>query len=283
MEKDSYTFEIFNKPPVTEVVLSFQFRPVRNIRTQHIIERLWPLFKEKGFTKIEDKPPLTWAFEIFDDAIPPPTMEISNLPPVPRYWFLNDDETELVQIQQDRFAHNWRRHSFNTPYPQYSPIRDKFEQEYGLLKRFIAEENLAEIVPDLCEITYVNTIPFENEWKSIEDFHKVLCFLKEGYTEPFLPEMEDINLRAKYRIENDKKQPVGRFYISADQGYSKDDKRCLFLKLTARGKPIGEEREGVLGFLDLGHEWIVKGFASITTERMHKFWERRTHNGSNPR
>ncbi len=276
MEKDSYTFEIFNKPPVTEVALSVQFRPVRKLRTQHIIGKLWPLFEKEGFTKIEDKPPLNWAFEIFDDAIPPPKMEISTLPPVPRYWFLNDDGTQLVQIQQDRFAHNWRRHSFNTPYPQYSPIRDKFEQEYGLLKRFIAESNLEEIVSDLCEITYVNTIPFENEWMSIEDIHKIICVLKQGYTEPFLPDMEDINLRIKYRIEDENKQPIGRFYISADLGYSIDNTPCLFLKLTARGKPIGDDLKGVLGFLDIGHEWIVKGFTSITTERMYKHWERST-------
>lgn len=276
MEKNSYTFEIFKKPPVTEVALSVQFRPIRQLRTQHIIERLWPLFKEKDFTKIEDKPPLTWAFEIFDDAIPPPTMEISNLPPVPRYWFLNDDETQLVQIQQDRFAHNWRRHSFDTPYPQYSPIRENFERDYNLLKRFIVEVNLGEIVSDLCEITYVNTIPFENDWMSIEDIHKIICILKQGYTEPFLPDMEDINLRVKYRIEDDNKQPIGRFYISVDQGYSKENTRCLFLKLTARGKPIGDDLKGVLSFLDIGHEWIVKGFTSITTDKMHTYWGRRT-------
>jgi hypothetical protein len=46
------------------------------------------------------------------------------------------------------------------------------------------------------------------------------------------------------------------------------------LTLTARGAPIGAGVAGALEFLDLGRRWIVRGFADLTTERMHIAWRR---------
>jgi hypothetical protein len=49
----------------------------------------------------------------------------------------------------------------------------------------------------------------------------------------------------------------------------------FLLTLTARGRPGSDGIPGVLQFLDVGREWIVRGFTSITTATMHKIWGRR--------
>jgi hypothetical protein len=47
------------------------------------------------------------------------------------------------------------------------------------------------------------------------------------------------------------------------------------MNLTARGRPDEESIEGALRFLDIGREWIVRGFAAVTTPEMHAIWRRR--------
>ena len=44
------------------------------------------------------------------------------------------------------------------------------------------------------------------------------------------------------------------------------------VQLFARGAPIGDGLEGALAFLDLGHDWLVRAFKSLTTLEMHKEW-----------
>ena len=45
------------------------------------------------------------------------------------------------------------------------------------------------------------------------------------------------------------------------------------LNMTARGKPWAEGREGLVSFFRLAHEWIVNGFAAVTTdEAQHELW-----------
>jgi hypothetical protein len=68
---------------------------------------------------------------------------------------------------------------------------------------------------------------------------------------------------------------VGRLHISANPVQSQvDGTSAVLLQLSARGRPYDQSIDGVLQFLDLGHEWIVRAFAAITTPEMHDLWER---------
>ena len=48
----------------------------------------------------------------------------------------------------------------------------------------------------------------------------------------------------------------------------------LIMNLTARGAPLTDDLDGVLGFLDIGHEAIVTTFDAVTTSEMHTLWEK---------
>lgn len=54
-------------------------------------------------------------------------------PPVPRVWFLNAYRTELIQVQADRFVHNWRKLLRVEPYPCYEPSRERFRNQVAVL------------------------------------------------------------------------------------------------------------------------------------------------------
>ncbi|HUE08033.1 MAG TPA: hypothetical protein VMP41_11445, partial [Acidimicrobiales bacterium] len=55
-----------------------------------------------------------------------------------------------------------------------------------------------------------------------------------------------------------------------------DNQPVIALTLLARGAPRTTDATGVVEFLRLGHEWIVRGFADLTTAAMHDEWERLT-------
>ena len=54
----------------------------------------------------------------------------------------------------------------------------------------------------------------------------------------------------------------------------KDRRQVLRLDLTARGQLKTKDIPGALSAIDLGHEWVVRGFASLTCPEMHQVWER---------
>jgi len=46
------------------------------------------------------------------------------------------------------------------------------------------------------------------------------------------------------------------------------------LTLSAKGRPTGSSVEDILAWLDRGREWVVRGFAALTTEAAHDHWGR---------
>jgi hypothetical protein len=64
----------FEKPPVVEVALSLQFRPLELLRSAHL-GLLWSVFRSRGFSRVEDYGELEPVFEDFD-AKPSPRVGV---------------------------------------------------------------------------------------------------------------------------------------------------------------------------------------------------------------
>lgn len=266
----------YEQPPVQEVALSVQFESLRKLDTRHI-GLLWQIFSEKDFKKFEEHPPLNTAFEIFGDEkiIPRLEMEILDKPPLPRSWFVSSNGSELIQIQKDRFAYNWRRDnplSEDPKYPRYKVNRQKFIDLFKIYENFLAHEEIGEIQPNQCEITYVNPIFTEDNWEKFSELYKIFKLYKPLEESSFLPEPETVSMHLSYVIHTGNEKPVGRLHISTTPVFSEDKRKVFLLKLIARGKPINENLNGIIDFFDLGRTWIVKAFTELTTDTMHKKW-----------
>ena len=102
----------FESPPIVEVVFSVQFEPLGSLRTAQI-GLLWERFR-KDFPKVDEKPPLEPVLERFDR---PQSVKVGlrfealDVPPLARVLFLNEPESQLIQVQPDRFIHNWRKNA----------------------------------------------------------------------------------------------------------------------------------------------------------------------------
>jgi uncharacterized protein (TIGR04255 family) len=92
----------FDRPPVVEVACGVLFAGQSPIKTVHIGE-FWHRIKDE-FPRFEDALPLMPMVEGTDVSLE--DFGWSSLPPLRRAWLLNEDGSNLIQVQQDRFLFN---------------------------------------------------------------------------------------------------------------------------------------------------------------------------------
>ncbi len=265
----------FDRPPVSEVALSVQFDKVPGLRSFQLCA-LWKRFSEQ-FPKVEEHPPLDAVMEQLKMGPQPHRIEFSlmQLPDVSRYFYITKSGNELIQVQQDRFGHNWRKTGEGDEYPRYETIREQFKANLETFCEFLTAERLGRFSPTQADITYVNHIVSGEGWKKFGEIQKVMNVQALEYSDSFLSEAESISHSERHIIRLDSDQPIGRLHIKVEPGYRVVDRKpMLSLSLVARGYPLSENLNGVLNFLDLGRHYIVRGFASITRPEMHKIWGR---------
>jgi uncharacterized protein (TIGR04255 family) len=135
--------------------------------------------------------------------------------------------------------------------------------------QFAAEQSLGSIEPNQCEVTYVNHIRLLPGLGVAATLDRVLMGWKLGTSDGWLTQGESGEFRARYII-GDKR---GRLYVDARPAVRRDTgQEIIRLDLTARGAPAHPNLDGVRECLDLGHEWVVRGFKSLTTKEMHTMW-----------
>jgi uncharacterized protein (TIGR04255 family) len=272
----------FERPPVVEVVLGVQFTELTAYRTWHA-GLLWDSTFRAHFPRCVEQPPLDPLFETFGSQKPARNLlRIQQMsgPIVPRLWFVSHDESDLIQFQSDRFLHNWRRFQQDTRYPRYEPVRERFFEEISDVMSFLNNNEIGLLEPNQCEITYVNHIKLNDGGDPRLDFWRIFTFFGpfQSNTNPdsaHETQLEDGRFAIRFVIfERHNKQPLGRLHIVAEPAVETDDTPIVRLSLTARGSPISPTLQGVADFLDVGRESIVRTFAAITTEEMHKIWGR---------
>lgn len=267
----------FESPPLDEMVLSIQFAdlPLKNFHSG----LLWLKLRNE-YPNVEEQAPLLPTFETFGALRPAPAQEIKFLPPdaMIRYWFVTQDGTQLLQFQGNRLIHNWRRRVPEDIYPRYEPLRSRFESEILLTQEFLREYDLGDIRCNQCEVTYINSIgPNAESEDPVRDLAKLFTIWCERYNDGALKHIERGRFGATYLMLSDGGgDPVGRLYLEANPGIrTRDSAPTMQLKITARGRPGDETIGAALEWLDKGRVSVVRSFAAVTTETMHKIWGRK--------
>ena len=261
----------FANPPVDETVLSLQFGPIVQLGAPHF-GLYWAKIRSE-FPKVQVQPPLPSVTEQFELGSPaPPKFGVRFMAePDLRCWFLDVTGNRLLQVQRDRFIHNWRRLTGSETYPRYPSIRATMEAEWIRFCDFLASEQLGAPDVNQCEVTYVNHIEYDNGWKGYGELNRVIAPWSGTHSGAFLPDPERANMEVHYLLPNN----LGRLHVAVEPVIrARDAREVLQLALTARGAPKSSSLEDIFRWLDLGREWIVKGFADFTEKDMHKIWER---------
>jgi uncharacterized protein (TIGR04255 family) len=271
--RDGRPFPDFQHPPVVEVALAVGFEPLPGLSGAKLGVLWQEHYRAKGMSSVEEQPPIKMPVEQFGVMVPP-TLRVEMVAALPpsRLWFSTPDGTQLVQAQNDWFARNWRKMETGEEYPRYPAVRAAFDEDFALFSQFVESEGLGEILPNQCEVTYVNHIFAGEGWEGHGSESQVLSFLRKTPKAAFLADTESARVQLTYPIPGDD-GPQGRLQITAEPAFRRKDKKpILVLTLTARGRSSKEGLEGVSEFLDTGHEWVVFGFLEATTGRMHEHW-----------
>lgn len=267
------TLPDYVRPPVVEVVFAASLRPLP-ISLVDLARFGWERLGD-SFPIRQEQPPMPVAIETFDDAtrnLAPTLALLTGVPPV-RLWFQSEDKTRLVQVQRDWLACNWQGLSGDGTYPRYESIESLFLETFDSFADYAAQLGYGQVGTAQCELSYINHIAPGELWERHGQLSKVVRLASD--TDDFLPEPEDGQLVFRYRIPYEGKD-VGRLYVQVTPGLRPLDRSPLIqLNMVARGAPLREGREGMVSFFRLAHEWIVRGFAAVTTEAAQDIlWER---------
>jgi len=263
----------FQRPPVVEVSLSTQFDAVEGLTTP-LIGALWAQFRTQ-FPRTEDHGSLEPVFEMAEPVHRVESrVQLLDRPEL-RVWFLNESGTELIQVQRDRFIHNWRKTGDHAQaYPRYPNIRASYKRELEQFVAFLKDEGLGDLRPNQCEVSYVNVISIRDADLEIGDLGQAFSFWHPNYTIPDLGSPEDARAQVRFRLLHED-NIVGRLHVTVEPRIQTKSKEAVFfMTLTARGVPRTPNIEGALDFLDFGRQKLVKAFCDLTTKKMHAHWGR---------
>lgn len=262
----------FRRPPLNEVVLGVQFKPASGYQ-QIMAGEVWSLYRNE-FPHVQELPPLVPTFETFG----PGAMAASQIsfgflsgPTHDRYWFLSPNNDELIQFQQDRLFHNWRKVGDQTnEYPRFERMIVKFENELRLLEQYFSGIVPQKLEINQCEISYINHILSTDATAPLhaKDWLRFLDF-GSGDDPP-----DDFSTSFRRTIRASDGKPQGRLILEAGTALNQTGQRIIALTLTARGAPAKTDASAALEFFTLGRKIIVTTFAKITTDLAHHQWER---------
>ena len=261
----------FDRPPVYETVLGLQFNPLKGFSIPHY-GLYWGVIRG-DYPTYEVHPPLSPAVERFGSELRKNAKAGIEIVPVPdiRTWFLNSDGTILLQVQKDRFLQNWRKAQEGDVYPHYDQLKPKYLQEWRTFCRFLEDLGIERPDVNQCEVTYVNHIDVDLGPRRYGELQTVVSCWSGKSSGNFLSDPESVSFNSRYLLPEGK----GRLHVTLQPAIRRSDaKEILRLNLTVRGRPKSSEANDIAEWLDLGHEWVVRSFADVTTEEMHKIWGR---------
>jgi uncharacterized protein (TIGR04255 family) len=197
--------------------------------------------------------------------------EITGLP-MPRIWLLSNDKTHVIQLQGDCFFFNWRKQDAAAQYPRYRTIIAGFEKHRDIFLDFLRETGFAEPKPMLCELTYVNHIPHGAGWKKIDDLGSIFKDFRWSKEKEIFPTPRSLSWSCSIDLPDNCGTLTARMSQVTRVG---DPVQSLRLDLSCKGVGKAKTMRDTRPWFELAHEWIVRGFADITTpEAQKRLWER---------
>jgi uncharacterized protein (TIGR04255 family) len=261
----------FRNPPVVETALSIQFDELRNFRTTHF--GMYHTTIVDRFPIADDKPRIESVTELFPPLPRVPAFRIGPADGRPgRVWFRDaTDGSMMLQLQPDRFALNWCQRE-GQEYPRYASNQPKLIEEFDGFRNFASENELGDIKPNLCEVTYVNHIKLAENETPTECFATVFTGVNWKSSDGWLPQPPDVvSFNRVFTIGEQK----GRLYAEAAIASDSAKSQFILLKITAR--VIYNDGDDLCENLELAHLWVVKSFVSLTENQVRQErWEQDT-------
>lgn len=260
----------YDRPPVNEVAVGVSFGEFK--LAQAHIGLFWSRIRER-YPELREAPPLPAIIERFENELAESagsTIEMVDLPPTRRSWFICTEPQWLLQLQDDRLVHNWRRVNETDVYPHFETCLERFQSVWTALQTFTAMNKLGDVDVAQLEVTYINHIAIGEGWSSLSEVGRVLPDLQWRASKRWLPLPEAISWRTAFRIPLER----ARLHVKVQHALrTRDRTPVLVCELTVRGMPVKMTMQ----------EWMlearvacVNAFADITAADLQRsIWGRR--------
>jgi hypothetical protein len=127
-----------------------------------------------------------------------------------------------------------------------------------------------------CEVTYVNELLQGRDWETFQDSLGLFAPWWEDGTDHYLPKPASLAISGSIEFAPER----GRLHFTVQHARRHADndgeREVVLFTLLARGKPASGSNADVLAWMDMGHEWIVRGFSDLTSRQAHQLWKRRS-------
>jgi uncharacterized protein (TIGR04255 family) len=263
----------FDAPPVVETVMGVHFQPLPSFSVASRV-LFWSTLSDQ-FPNVEEKAPVDEVREEFGvDRLPVGhgiRWQFSEALPSPRLWAKSPDGKHTIQLQKDALMVNWERVGGSPgDYWPYEERRREFQEKLERLDQFLAENQIGRVTPTSCFVTYINHV--ECVGGSFAPYlQRLLTVWSNDTSDDWLPPIERASLQLAFAMPEEQ----GRLHVSVAPGVRRTDKATIVrLDLTARGAPREPSLDMAMDWIDMGHEWIVRGFTSLTRPEMHQLWRR---------
>lgn len=250
----------FDEPPINELVIGMYFSPpLTRLHAEHI-GFFWSKVHNQ-FPKSQNAAPIGMA-DIMG-------MGMEDVFPLPRFWFISEDESMLIQIQKNAFLLNWRKRQGQ--YPHYENVKGEFDKYYREFEKFIKTfVGIEDIYIDRCELSYINQIPEGDLYRGVDDIKKILpsiTFPDAGYERPF-----GVNIKTSYKAtDNITLTTTIQNRIGKDE--EKKERHSLHFELRASEKLADTKKSEADRFFEEAHEAIGKCFLKMISKEARNVWK----------
>lgn len=224
--------------------------------------------------KIRTVPPLEPVREAFPTGGGHSAVfEFSQLPPLPRFWLMSEDECELLQLQVDRLLLNWRKRQDHDQYPRFANVYGRYKKLLASFGDFCLQADFGRLVPNQYELTYVNIIDLGITSTDFVQIGNILPDLCWRLSDRYLTEPEGFTFQTSFLLPNN----AGRLHVDANTAININTGAPSILKLefTARGFGESAEEKSMDDWFAIAHEAVVRTFADFTSdEYQHAIWSR---------
>ncbi|MDC0936381.1 TIGR04255 family protein [Pirellulales bacterium] len=252
----------FESPPVVETALSIQFTGIK--RWQAIHFGLYFHEIRDRFPEFHQEPPLPPLVETVPPAPREPKIQFKSAPIVGRGLYTAADQNQLIQVQDNRFALNWRQEEECAEYPRFAYNRDVLMAEFKGFATFCSKEGLGTPEPSFVEVLYVNRLQPQDGESIPELIDAVFDGVSANTGHTTLPPLELMTLNRTFVLEDG----AGRLYAEIGVGYTKSqESQEILFKLTSR---LRHETGDLVDTIQVAHDWLIKGFVSLTREDCRK-------------
>jgi uncharacterized protein (TIGR04255 family) len=268
----------WDAPPLDEVAIAIQFNNIAGLKTVHyglLAERV----RKFGLTHYEDKAPINASFEAFGKRVAPVQYQLQAGVPLPRVWYISDDNHRLIQFQSDKFICNWRKVEGVGEYPRFDKVvLPEFLERYQAFEAFLSEERLPAIALNQCELSYFNVIDIIEGETFSDALARVFRFWRaQGSTGTLNDgarlDRDGGSINLTHLLKAADGTPLARIHVNIVAAERRNQPIIRFA-LIFRGPWATAVDMPLMEFFARGREAIVRLFDAMISVEMHLAWGR---------